>query len=47
MSAVVVQEKVPLNTNSIDAFLSEKNFRAKRLGGLATSIIERAQVLMA
>ena len=43
MSAVVVQEKIPLNTNSISRFLSEKSFHARRLGGVATSIIERAQ----
>ena len=46
MSAVVVQEKIPLDMNAIGAFLSEKNFHAKRLDGLATSIIERAQVLL-
>ena len=46
MSAVVLQEKIPLNENSIDAFLTEKNFQAKRLDGLTTSIIERAQVVM-
>ena len=46
MSAVVLQEKIPLNENSIGAFLAEKNFQAKRLDGLTTSIIERAQVVI-
>ncbi len=45
MSAVVMQEKIPLNINSIDAFLIEKNFRTKRVERLSTSIIERAHVL--
>ena len=45
MSAVVLQEKIPLNETSIGAFLAEKNFRAKRTGGLTTSIIKRAQVV--
>ncbi len=45
MSAVVVQENIPLDTNAIDAFLIEKNFRTKRVERLSTSIIERAHVM--
>ena len=45
MSAVVMQEKIPLNANSVDAFLIEKNFRTRRVDRLSTSIIERAHVL--
>lgn len=46
MSAVVVQEKVPLNTTSINDFLIAKNFRTKRVSRVTSSIIERAHVLM-
>ena len=46
MSAVVLQEKVPLNATSVDDFLVAKNFRVRRVGCLSTSIIERAQVMM-
>ena len=45
MSAVVVQEKIPLDTRAIDAFLIEKNFRTRSVDRLSTSIIERAQVM--
>ncbi|MBR1645345.1 MAG: hypothetical protein IJ685_01080 [Selenomonadaceae bacterium] len=45
MSAVVMQENIPLDTNSIDAFLIEKNFRTRRVESLSTSIIERAHVM--
>lgn len=45
MSAVVMQEKIPLDAHSIDAFLLEKKFRTKRIERLSTSIIERAHVM--
>lgn len=45
MSAVVMQENIPLDATSIDAFLIEKNFRTRRVESLSTSIIERAHVM--
>lgn len=46
ISAVVLQENVPLNATSVNNFLLTKNFRARRVDDLSTSIIERAQVMM-
>ena len=46
MSAVVLQEKIPLNATSVNEFLIAKNFRARRRNGLSMSIIKRAQVMM-
>ena len=46
MSAVVVQEKIPLNSTSINDFLIAKNFRTRRVERITSSIIERAHVLL-
>ena len=46
MSAVVVQERIPLNSTSVDDFLIAKNFRTRRVERVTSSVIERAHVLL-
>lgn len=46
MSAVVVQEKIPLTSTSVNDFLITKNFRTRRVDRVTSSIIERAHVLL-
>ena len=46
MSAVIVQERIPLNSTSINDFLIAKNFRTRRVERVTSSIIERAHVLL-
>ena len=45
MSAMVVQERVPLDMQAVDEFLLGKNFGTRRVNRLTPSIIERANVL--
>lgn len=46
MSAVVVQERIPLNSTSVNDFLIAKNFRTRRLERVTSLIIERAHGLL-
>lgn len=46
MSAVVVQERIPLNSTSVNDFLIAKNFRTRRVERVTSSVIERAHVLL-